>query len=62
MKKLDRIQINPKICLGQPVIRGPRITVGVILKLLASDRSIEDIIELYPELEAVDVQEAMRYA
>lgn len=62
MEKLDRIQINPKICLGQPVIRGTRITVSVILKLLASDKSIEDIIEMYPELEVPDVQEAMKYA
>ena len=62
MEKLDRIQINPKICLGQPVIRGTRITVSIILKLLASDKSIEDIIGMYPELEVPDVQEAMKYA
>ena len=62
MEKLDRIQINPKICLGQPVIRGTRITVSVILKLLANGRSIEEIIEDYPELEIADVQEAMKYA
>ncbi len=62
MKKLDRIQINPKICLGQPVVRGTRITVSVILKLLASGRSVEDVIELYPELEVADIQEAMKYA
>ncbi len=62
MEKLDRIQINPKICLGQPVIRGTRITVSIILKLLANDKSIEDIIDMYPELEVPDVQEAMKYA
>lgn len=62
MEKLDRIQINPKICLGQPVVRGTRITVSVILKLLASDKSIDDVIEMYPELEVPDVQEAMKYA
>ncbi len=62
MEKLDRIQINPKICLGQPIVRGTRITVSVILKLLASGRSIQDVIEAYPELEVTDVQEAMKYA
>ena len=62
MEKLDRIQINPNICLGQPVIRGTRITVSVILKLLANGRSIEDIVEDYPELEIADIQEAMTYA
>ena len=61
MEKLNRIQINPKICLGQPVIRGTRITVSVILKLLANGRSVEEVIEDYPELEAADVQEAMKY-
>ena len=62
MEKLDRIQINPKICLGQPVIRGTRTTVSVILKLLASGRSVEEVIEDYPELEVADVQAAMKYA
>ena len=62
MEKLTRIQINPKICLGQPIVRGTRITVSVILKLLASGRSVEDVIELYPELEVADIQEAMKYA
>ena len=62
MEKLTRIQINPKICLGQPVVRRTRITVSVILKLLASGRSIENVIEDYPELEVADVQEAMKYA
>ncbi len=61
MEKLDRIQINPKICLGQPVVRGTRITVSVILKLLASGQSVEDISKAYPELEVADVQEAMKY-
>ncbi len=59
MEKLDRIQINPKICLGEPIVRGTRITVSVILKLLANNRSIEDIIEIYPELEVPDIQEAL---
>ena len=62
MEKLTRIQINPKICLGQPVIRGTRITVSVILRLLASGQSVEDVIKAYPELEIVDVQEAIKYA
>lgn len=61
LEKLNRIQINPKICLGQPVIRGTRITVSVILKLLANGRSVEEIIEDYPELEIADIHEAMKY-
>lgn len=62
MEELDRITINPNVCLGQPTIRGMRITVGFILKLLASNLSIQQIIESYPELEAEDVQQALNYA
>jgi len=40
MEKLDRITVNPEICLGQPTIRGMGITVSVILKMLASGKKI----------------------
>lgn len=62
MEKLDRITIDPNICLGQPTLRGMRITVAVVLKMLAGGRSVEDVLRAYPELEAEDVQQAMRYA
>ncbi len=62
MEKLDRITINPDVCLGQPTIRGMRITVSVILKMLANGKSIEEVLAAYPELEAEDVQQAMRFA
>jgi uncharacterized protein (DUF433 family) len=62
MEKLDRITVNPNICLGQPTIRGMRITVSVILKMLASGKSIVEVLEAYPELEAEDVQQAIKYA
>ena len=62
MEKLDRITINPDICLGQPTVRGMRITISVILKMLASGKSIQDVLKAYPELESEDVQQAMQYA
>lgn len=61
MEQLDRITINSNVCLGQPTIRGMRITVGFLLKLLASNLSIEQIIESYPELEPEDIQQALYY-
>jgi uncharacterized protein (DUF433 family) len=61
-EKLDRITINPDICLGQPTIRGVRITVAFLLKLLASNLSIQEIVESYPELEPEDIQQALSYA
>jgi uncharacterized protein (DUF433 family) len=62
MESVERITINPDVCLGQPAIRGMRITVSVILKMLASGASIQDVLEAYPELEYEDVQQAIRYA
>ena len=62
MEKLDRIMINPNICLGQPVISGTRITLSVILKLMGNGKSFQDIIDIYPELEIYDIQQAMKYA
>lgn len=62
MERLERITINPNICLGQPTIRGMRITVSVILKMLAAGKSVQDVLAAYPELEAGDVQQAIRYA
>lgn len=59
---LDRITIDPEVCLGQPTIRHMRITVSVILKMLGSGQSVEAVLTAYPELEAEDVQQAMQYA
>ncbi|RLT35007.1 MAG: DUF433 domain-containing protein [Chloroflexi bacterium] len=62
MREVNRITVNPEICLGQPTIRGMRITVSVILKMLAAGRSVEDVLSAYPELEAEDIHQAMSYA
>jgi uncharacterized protein (DUF433 family) len=62
MEKLDRITINPNVCLGQPTIRGMRITIRVILKMLAGGKTIQEVLKAYPELEAEDVRQAMQYA
>ena len=62
MEKIDRITIDPNVCLGQPTLRGMRITVTVVLKMLAGGKSMEDVLTAYPELEAEDVRQAMRYA
>lgn len=62
MERLERITVNPNICLGQPTIRGMRITVSVILKMLATGKSIQEVLEAYPELEIEDVYQAIKYA
>jgi uncharacterized protein (DUF433 family) len=62
MEKLDRITINADVCLGQPTIRGMRITLSVILKMLANGKSIQEVLKAYPELEPEDIHQAMQYA
>lgn len=61
-KTLDRITIDPAVCMGQPTIRGLRITVSFILKLLASGMSHTEILEAYPEVEEEDILQAIDYA
>lgn len=62
MENLDRITVNPQICLGQPTIRGMRITVSVILKMLANNKSNQEILDAYPELDEEDINQAIKYA
>jgi uncharacterized protein (DUF433 family) len=62
MVTLDRITVDPQLCLGQPTIRGMRITVSVVLKMLAGGKSIEEVLTAYPELEAGDIRQSMQNA
>jgi len=48
MSALDRIELNPKVCNGRPVIRGTRIPVSVILEQIAEGESWESLLEGYP--------------
>ena len=60
--KIDRITLNPAVMGGKPCIRGMRVTVGMILGLLASRVSREQILAEYPYLEDADVDAALEYA
>jgi len=60
--KLTRITLDPKIMGGKPCIRGMRVTVGMIVGMLASGHSKEDILQRYPYLEPADIDEALAYA
>ena len=62
MKPLVRITIDPNVMGGKPCIRGMRITVGVIVGLLAAGHSHDDILNAYPYLEGEDIREALAYA
>jgi uncharacterized protein (DUF433 family) len=62
MTALPRISHDPNVMGGKPCIRGMRVTVGTIVGLVASGHSREEIIKLYPYLEADDISEALSYA
>ncbi len=59
---LTRITIDPHVCGGQPCVRGLRIPVSVVLKYLAAGKSPAQILDEFPELEADDIAECLRYA
>jgi uncharacterized protein (DUF433 family) len=56
------IEINPRVMLGKPVIRGTRIPVELILRKLSEGASEADLLDGYPSLKREDIQAAMRYA
>ena len=58
----ERISIDPKICHGQACVKGTRIPVHQIIRMLASGDKQEEILEDYPSLTAEDVQACLEYA
>lgn len=62
MNLLERITINPEIVHGKPSIRGMRWTVEMIIDLLGSGMSNEEILEDHPELEKEDILASLKFA
>ena len=62
MKSLTRITLDPAVMGGKPCIRGLRVTVGTIVGLVAAQHARTEILQLYPYLEAEDIDEALAYA
>ncbi|RDV16913.1 DUF433 domain-containing protein [Pontibacter diazotrophicus] len=62
MNHLERITINPEICHGKPCVRGMRWPVEVVLDLLSSDMTKDEILEDHPELEKEDLIACLNYA
>ncbi len=59
---LDRITRNPDLMGGKPCIRGMRVTVGMIVGLVASGHGDSEILAAYPYLEPEDIRQALAYA
>jgi uncharacterized protein (DUF433 family) len=62
MTVTDRVEINPDIMLGKPVIRGTRIPVELILRKLSEGATEADLLDAYPRLTREDIQAAIRFA
>ena len=62
MKTIDRITFDPEMMGGKPCIRGMRVTVGMIVGLMAAGRARIEILRLYPYIEDEDITQALSYA
>ena len=60
--RYDRITYDPQIIGGRACIRGMRIPVSLVVKLVANGMTVEQILREYPDLEAEDVHQALQYA
>jgi uncharacterized protein (DUF433 family) len=58
----NRIEINPEIMLGKPVIRGTRIPVELVLRKLSEGATEAELLDAYPRLTIADIQAALAYA
>jgi len=61
MMTMDRIEFNPKVCNGKPVIKGTRLPIAVIIEQIAQGESWDDILKGYPELKREDIKAALLY-
>ena len=58
----ERISVDPKVCHGQACVRGTRIPVHQIVRMLANGDTIEELLEDYPSLEREDIFACLDYA
>lgn len=58
----ERVEINPNIMLGKPVIKGTRIPVYMVVDMVAEGISYKEILENYPRLQEEDIYAALKYA
>ena len=58
----NRIEINPDVMLGKPVIKRTRIPVELVIRKLGEGAALEDLLDAYPNLKKDDIQAALLYA
>ena len=62
MLGFDRITFDPKVLAGKACIRGMRISVSLVVNLVANGMTAAEIVAEYPDLEEEDVKQALKYA
>ncbi|MEI6669758.1 MAG: DUF433 domain-containing protein [Acidobacteriota bacterium] len=62
MLGFDRITFDPNVLSGKACVRGMRISVSLVVNLVANGMSVQDIAAEYPDLEPDDVRQCLRYA
>ena len=60
--KIERIELNPRVCNGKSIIKGSSIPVSVILEQIAEGETWADLLDGYPELDRDDIKAALLYA
>jgi len=58
----DRVEIDPRVMMGKPVIRGTRITVELVLRKISEGATEDDLLDAYPRLRREDIRAAVAYA
>jgi uncharacterized protein (DUF433 family) len=58
----NHITASHEVMLGKPVIRGTRLTIELLLRKLAEGATGADLLQMYPQLEAADIEASLRYA
>ncbi len=62
MNNYERIECNPKIMFGKPVVKGTRVTVELILRKLSSGLNWDEVVEEHPTITHDDIREAQQFA
>jgi len=62
MTTFDRITVDPAVMSGQPVVKGTRVPVYVIVEAIAAGDSVQNLLESYPFLREDDIVQALRFA
>ncbi len=62
MEQLDRITRQPEVMGGRACVRGMRVTVGMVVGMIGSGHTIDEVLADYPYLEREDILQALRYA